>query len=408
MNSKYSFVIAMNLLFSIPAFSFQISPCLRVLTYSPGSLGQKAIREVNKCATITKITGLAVHEHLTNLSIGEYRNAGFVQAYLLKNNKNKFALQQLNYRYPNINWYVGKKRKEHNTSNLIYGTWWNDDPLMLLWGQGSDIRSGAMRFRNFFSEKTQDKYPGGRLKCNVDRSESFGWNTHYGNLQYLHFMSNSSGDVNLSTSLTETKKQAENWIKFAYSVASSESGYMYNDKLKTSDLKTLGLPSLKENLCLNDSNNITVRTLFSRHDFPDERRKNMVPDIALGSILHVMQDSFSPAHTCRIKVLRNHEYYAVLARIYNYNEQKNEKDKHTFLDRYPSWLLDYTRTGTHEYANDPIILGAWVIKAIDDGLEWDKVKAHLDETIFSMELTDEEKKGKCIGSELSLDDTKKS
>ncbi|MFZ3283992.1 hypothetical protein [Pseudomonas sp.] len=352
------------------SWAFKISPCLRVLTYAPGVLGQLPINGYNQCHLVPSKTGLAVHEHLTRFAIYQYRQVP--------------VEKKLNYRKePMSNWSVGGSRP-HITSDLIYGSWWNDDPLMLLWGEWTDLFNGALTFGKFFSTPQQETYPGGSPACkSIARNNSLTWNSHYGRLQHLHFMSDGEKTADAPSSLLDVREKALQWIEFAYGVATLETPY--DTPLTPATEARLGLPSIGDNYCLSDNKHTTIRTLFARVGMDDARRTKMVPDVALGSIFHVLQDSFSPAHTCRIEEKVNGQSYAVLTKTYNYADQvakPNGELHHGELDVYPGWLLDFSRTGNHQYANDPVNVAAWLLKAVDARTPWPEVKEHLLDTIF--------------------------
>ncbi|POF42334.1 hypothetical protein B0D71_12970 [Pseudomonas laurylsulfativorans] len=270
---------------------------------------------------------------------------------------------------------------------------------MLLWGEGGDLYTGSKAFAKFFDGPTQSHYPGGVEYCKVPRAQSLGWNTHFGALQHLHFMSEAVKADTTTDRIDDTLGKSLEWIEYAYKVATLK--IAFDAKLTSEDLAKLRLPSIVANLCLKDDRYVTVRTLFSRVDFQDERRKKMVPDVALGSIFHVLQDSFSPAHTCRVEEAVNGKQYATLIEVYNYNDQvkeKNGKENHTKLDLYPQWLLDYSRTGVHKYENDPVSVGAWLLDAVDTGKEWPEVRDHLLNTAFKKASSQRLEGVSCIGT----------
>lgn len=383
------------------SWAFKISPCLRVLTYSPGTMGQEPINWYNKCHHFPEKTGLAVHEHLTSFAIDEYKGYGFITTAQARVESRRLLKQELRYRdsKKQPDWQVGNSSRYHSSSDLIYGSWWNDDPLMLLWGDGTDLFNSSVTFAGFFSDDIKARYPGGRPQCTVARDNSLEWNSHFGRLQHLHFMSDAAGNIDPTHALDETLGKALQWIEFAYSVATLETSS--SNALTPADEARLHLPSIGDNFCLDDNKNTTIRTLFARVGMHDQRRTKMVPDVALGSILHILQDSFSAAHTCRITENVGTKQYAVLTDAYNYQDQVKEphgEEHHAKLDVYPTWLGDYSRTGVHTYENDPIRVGAWLLKAVDAGTPWPQVKEHLLDTVFKKASGPRVVGVKCIGT----------
>lgn len=381
------------------ASAFQISPCLRILTYESGGLGQEAINWFNKCALLPDVTGLAVHEHLTNFSTEAYRGHGFITTEQVLSKIPAHVKQEFKYREPQERWFILNPQRRHSTSDLIYGSWWNDDPLMFLWGEGFALSRNSFTFREFFSDPDQAYYPAAKSYCKtIERTKNLGWTTHYGALQHLHFMSETPKAESKADRVNVTVEKSLAWIKFAYAVAKHD--IPYNARLTSEKLSELRVPSLVDNYCLKNDEHVTVRTLFSRVDFPDDRRESMVPDVALGSIFHIIQDSFSPSHTCRIEETVKGKSYAVLSDVYNYADQvkvRGGKAHHGSLDKYPQWLLEYARTGVHKYDNDPINVGAWLLEAVDTNKDWGVVRDHLLNTVFK-EARGERNGIKCIGT----------
>ena len=130
----------------------------------------------------------------------------------------------------------------------------------------------------------------------------------------------------------------------------------------------------------------------------DAERKTLTPDVALGSMFHVLQDSFSPAHTCRVEVSRQGRVLAVLKDVYNYAEQPDKK-QHASLDEYPNWLKQLAQGKGHKFENDPVEVGAWLIAALDKKMKWSEVETHLKETVFaSASNAPSEQQLLCIGA----------
>jgi hypothetical protein len=361
------------------AFAFQVNPCYRVLEIKNGVPNQGRIRAwfINTCWLKNDFN--TVHEHLTNFAINEYLEPG----YYLRNPKvalvNRASGDSVNF-ITGAEWPKGAK-PQHTTYGIIYGSWWNDDPLMFTWGEGANFTTGLLKLRRQF-EDTHAEYRGGVSGCWVKAADYLPWHSHYGRMQYLHFMTNEPNAGDDQARLRKTTSEALLWMEFAYKVAIKK--IKADDPLTEADEIKLGMPRVDLNYCLEDKKNEKVRTLFAPAGTDYEGRNLLTPDVALGSMLHVMQDSFSPAHTCRVDEYVAGKPYAVLTNVYNYGEQvkANLGDYHHDKDDYPGWLITYTRTGKHVYDNDPIVVGAWLIKAVDQQMEWDDVRKHLEQTIF--------------------------
>lgn len=388
----FTISIAVSLLccVSYSAWAYKLNPCLRVLTYEKYLLGQEAIRKGNLCDNAPqKYEVGAVHEHMTNFAIEEYRGTGFIASEA----QNPGKVQRRNYMEP-ADWRKATETGKRNTYALIYGTWWNDDPLMYTWGSSIDFNFGLAGLKSQFANK-KATYRGGVAKCKVAGEDYLGRASHFGKMQYLHFMTDLkvTKDVSEADRLDDTITKSLLWIEFAYGVAINDR--KPDSTLTAKDTETLQLPSIAKNYCLQDANNAKVRTLFARAGENTSERDEITPDVALGSIFHLIQDSFSPGHTCRSEMRVSGQYVAALRKAYNYNEQDAKKE-HSPRDGYPGWLLTYGVAGKHVYANDPVAVGAWLLDAVESGKPWDQVRAHLLETVF-IKQPDNAPEQPCIG-----------
>jgi hypothetical protein len=362
-------------LWSLPASASTLNPCLRVLTVAPSGLAQRPINGLNLCTAAPQQLQSAVHEHMTVGAIYKYRAEVLQRGAAVGD-----ETAALNY-MTEAPWRVGSGLS-HRTYALVFGTWWNDDPLMHLWGERTDFVSGLKHLKRLFDKRRRSLYEGGVAGCPVAANQHLGRASHFDALQYLHFMSNLPRSRSDEERLQSTLDEALNWIEFAYRVATGE--IAASAAFTADDERRLKMPSIAANLCLKDVTSVKVRSVFTRQGPPTSAniayRNGLAPDIALGTIFHVLQDSFSPAHTCRIAVQADGQKLALLKRVFNYNEQTPEE--HAALDGYPAWLQEYARAGTHRYTNDPIVVGAWLLGAVDSKLPWPDVRKHLLSTIF--------------------------
>lgn len=395
-------------LFGLPSFAswgFEINPCQRVLVYNTYYLDSEVIRFWNLCRHADLISGVkngkylkgTVHEHMTNFAIDEYRGSGFLFSKPERPARDTSKLLRFNF-MAEKQWAKSPATAKHKTFAIIYGSWWNDDPLMYTWGQGRDFKNGLFSLGSQFDAGSK-KYAGGVKDCWLEAKDHLGWNSHFGKLQYLHFMSSQGAAVTEEARLDETTRLALVWIKFAYHVAVG--AIPADTPLTRQTEEGLGLPSVALNYCLGNAANAKVRTLFARVDMQDEKERNeRTPDVALGSIFHILQDSFSPAHTCRQEQVVEGQHFAVLTKVYNFNDQVNElhgERAHQVNDKYPGWLLTYARNAEHVYGNDPIAVGAWLIRAVDAKTPWGEVESHLRQTIFKKRTGTAPDNAPCMG-----------
>ena len=363
------------------AQAHKLNPCFRALIYRNGVLSEAPLRVRNLCPFAPSEFKAAVHEHMTNFAVSQYRGI------------RPFPTQRDSWEGKGDKWrfnYMSEPawRKDggalHRTRAIMFGNWWNDDPLMFLQGQGNDFRKGLFKLRQVFSERTRSHYAGGTANCKVAADEHLARSSHFGALQHLHFMTSLAATRTPHERVDDTRERALLWIEFAYRVAIGE--IAPDAALTDADEQRLSLPPLARNLCLSDPGKRKVRSLFTRIGAGDpadlEARNEQTPDVALGSILHVLQDSFSPAHACRVERVVDGVRKALLADVYNYNEQDHEA--HGALDGYPAWLVEHAQSDgrAHRYANDPVAVGEWLLRAVDAKRPWDAVRDHLRATIL--------------------------
>ena len=359
-------------LFTSPVWAFKLNPCMRILSMTANGPLQEAINPASGCGILDPQLQLAVHEHMTVAAI---------QGYGAPVKWEPFAPDDtINRRFDYLRaprWSVGSGR-EHSTFDLIKGTWWNDDPLMYLWGQGLDFVKGLQRMDRMFSDK-KASYAGGQDGCEVPAEMHLGYQSHYGGLQHLHFMSTLGKRSTATERVSDAVTKSLLWLEFAYSVAT---GSRAPDATFTSvDEARLGLPSVARNLCVKPVS-VKVRSLFARTGAGSiAHRDRITPDVALGSMLHLLQDSFSPAHTCRVSATLGGQTVAALRDVYNYNEQ--DADDHTKLDVFPTWFAPIVSKQEHAFANDPVVVGTWLLGAVDRNLPWAQVQKHLLETVLA-------------------------
>lgn len=165
----------------------------------------------------------------------------------------------------------------------IRGAVWNDDPQCLLFSKGSktnhDYSYGAKWFMAFKQGKKEWK----------DRSSQKMRNptgrSHFGDLQFLHSMASDSGELP-----SETKRKIMIWVEVMYKLATGQDGI--GGRTKPTDTKVVefcpdgSLPPSWETFNYYLSDNTGFEGL-------DAGRR------ALGSIFHIIQDSYAVGHTRR-------------------------------------------------------------------------------------------------------------
>ena len=172
---------------------------------------------------------------------------------------------------------------------------------------------------------------------------NFLFRSHYGDMQYLHAMA-SRGET-----LAQGHARILLWAKFAYQVASGEIA---------ADAKIGTLPEFGS--ILNGFEAVSVAQFF-------ETRDNVTPErvrrLALGALLHTVQDSFAEGHAGRDLIDGAH--FGPIHSLRDFTCQ--DSGKHGTADRaahYP-WF----NAATHG-ARSPVTLGAQLIDLIARDVQW--------------------------------------
>lgn len=155
---RVSVLLLVTLSMTAPSsYAFKLNPCLRALTYTDGQLGEAGMRTRTLCRFAPEQYRLAVHEQMTSFAVDEYLE------------KQRWQNSQHTQRFEYMRakpWSKDLNSPQHRTSALIFGTWWNDDPLMYTWGQGTDLINGLIHLKQAVKE-SRERYEGGTAGCRV-------------------------------------------------------------------------------------------------------------------------------------------------------------------------------------------------------------------------------------------------
>jgi hypothetical protein len=197
----------------------------------------------------------------------------------------------------------------NDDSALIRGVWWNDDPEQLL------NSVNYPRFAINMARAERDaREPGG-----IDSSSRMQYRSHYGDLQFLHAMATADGERP-----GETRRKLLDWMEFAYAVASG--------RLDTSlTLGEIDMATPREFFA--GRSEWTVAELFNPRESLGE---DMLPEHALGSMLHVIEDSFAAGHTARGAAAAPFCPYGTVLQFHAY--QSEDSDRHAKADAQDALL----------------------------------------------------------------------
>lgn len=177
--------------------------------------------------------------------------------------------------------------KNYNQSNYEYirGVIWNDDPQALLFNtdnnSNSNWSSGVVWLQEYcgaFKKSLGNKQLIFNAKDLTKRS-------HFGDLQFFHAMASVDGET-----ASITKNNIYNWLNFLYLVINSEE--------ITKDTK---ISQVSHPIVLNyfsKLNEMTLKELFGEKGYD----KIDIKKRAIGSFLHVIQDSYFSGHVSRQNV----------------------------------------------------------------------------------------------------------
>ena len=379
--SKFLFCLIAFLVFTSPTSAFQTQPVGTEYDRKLAQLDQSgAERLLAKIADRgVKIFIEPVHEEISQRIYGCEDN--------LKDSPDKWGDK------PNC------ARQNFAPNPVVDGTRWNDNPPFMvkpdfLLPNGKAIRSTCanetiklprksdcwMDIFTTSSEMARTRFFTNRNGVILNRS-------HFGDMQFLHSMASRVGDR-----ARETKVSILMWAEFAYKVASES--IPANTPLK--DVPVTGFKELFRN------QEATVENLFLLGD--ETYRGNQLGDFAFGTLLHMVQDSFSESHVSRdLETQRapcncphTNVSPAKIEKFLVYGSQ--DAAKHKDEDTYEA-----LRNDALKYSPNVIDVGQILVKFYEELKDkqksnreysnWDVLRKYLDECVFALEDVDAEADG---------------
>jgi hypothetical protein len=212
---------------------------------------------------------------------------------------------------------------------VLWGVEWNDDPPFVIKKNFKNGNSSILstktsaRWIASFEEarnKAQDK----AREANVlDFKYPLLHRIHFGDLQFIHAMATKKNEVS-----KDTQERIMMWAEFTYKIANGT----LDKNSKLGEIKVTGFDTYfpkKENVYF-PSYNDTPINLFT---LGNPALENNVQEIALGSLLHLVQDSFVKSHVKRNKNLSGVECKGiedspgVIEQFHTYIGQDTQKHK---------------------------------------------------------------------------------
>ncbi|TWT23659.1 hypothetical protein FQY83_03295 [Luteimonas marina] len=286
----------------------------------------------------------AVHEEITQLARAcQLAHPGPVQAPLVCTDRNTRDQEARGNKY----------------DSLVRGVWWNDDPNQLLfavrqgkfWAWMRDARRIATTNHNWKGKPAA-----------IDGTYYMAYRSHYGDLQFLHAMASRNGEP-----ARDTQQSILLWAEFAYAVATGRVDLETKmDRVPPSDLQPY----------FRNQGGWTVNYLFA----PRYRLKSAshIRSMAAGSLLHMVQDSYSAAHADRAFEASDRCPTGSVLEFHSYTHQR--PDLHQAVDRRTAW-----QARTFTTAQDPVNVSATLLAYIAQRADWNVVRDYLQGTVFCID-----------------------
>lgn len=256
---------------------------------------------------------------------------------------------------------------------IIAGVRWNDDPVFMPGAEDAKVSGCDGRYSVGFISQTKcwiNLFKVAEKKSASDPAAYMGSGnyiarSHFGDLQFLHAMASQEGD-----SPEKTKQRIMMWAQFAWGVA--DGTYPINTYLK--DVKIEGWEQ-------SFNNAQTVQDLFTAGR-PWLRAH--VSEVALGSLLHMVQDSFAGGHVQRRDEIVGDKCLAgtepVLGRIeefHSYAKQDHEKHKEDDASSVARVML-------MQHEPDVVDAGKKLRGYFADRKGWSEVRPYLEDCLFAL------------------------
>ena len=237
--------------------------------------------------------------------------------------------------------------------------WWNDDPNQLLFAGRQATWAIWMKDGERIAKHGVNALG---IPKTIDDSYYMNYRGHYGDLQFIHSMANKD-DVAAAT----TRDDILAWAEFAYAVATRQIG----TGTTLDQVRTTGFQQH-----FSHQPGWTVRYLLGPRyllSHPDHYQ-----DMALGSLLHMVQDSYSAAHADRAFDASPRCPDGRVRQFHSYVHQ--DADKHGSADTREGW-----RSRAFTPAQDPVNVSATLIRYARQRIAWPVVRAYLQDTVYCLD-----------------------
>jgi hypothetical protein len=188
--------------------------------------------------------------------------------------------------------------------------------------------------------------------------------SHFGDLQFLHAMGSQDGET-----AAETQRRVLMWLEFAWRTSSGE----YGLDTRLAEVKIVGFDEFF------GKSGWTVQDLFTAGN-PVLRTR--LREVAFGSVLHTVEDSFPEGHVQREEVspgaCESVPQYSAPPRILEFHSYGHQdEEKHKEMDSRKSFLR------TLGNPINVVTIGRPLVELHQNGARWEDVRAYL-ECIFAI------------------------
>ena len=186
---------------------------------------------------------------------------------------------------------------------------------------------------------------------------------HYGDLQFIHGMA-SRNEEDPAT----TRDNMLVWAEFAYAVATRQID-------PDTTLDRVPTPGFRRHFAKQPGWAISylLGPRYLLRQQPDHFQQ-----MALGSLLHMVQDSYSAAHAERAFDASPRCPNGRVRQFYSYVDQ--DSDKHGTADTRAGW-----QARTFTAAQDPVNVSATLIRFARERTAWPVVRSYLQDTVFCLD-----------------------
>ncbi|KAH6680104.1 hypothetical protein F5X68DRAFT_193152 [Plectosphaerella plurivora] len=279
---------------------------------------------------------------------------------------------------------------------FIRGVIWNDDPAGLLFDDEADVNHTYAKGFLWWTKFTSGEKEWNPAQLDGDRFVNVIGRGHFGDMQFLHCMAAAVGEQP-----GETKRRVMIWMEVMYKLSNGEDGITPDNLLKDTKLGDLlakpisvpgsSVPPMFQPL----SYMLAPKTPFKALDI---RRR------ALGSMFHVIQDSYAIGHTQRVPLNKEDQTsvdpltykpgttdrWGAILNFHTYFGQNS--DKHAHYDHPSDAIPEPENLGNLDQWNSLIGCRDAADKCVAlarmrfEGKKWDDgVARFLDEDVFGVD-----------------------